>query len=218
MQLLLSISAKLERVVLFFGRLASWAILPLIAVIIFDVLTRKFIWSQQLIANSWAFYYFSSSHLQDWEWHLHTVLFLMVLGYTYVHNAHVRVDLVREVLSPRKQAWIEFFGCLLFLIPFTATLIYLSWPFIERAWIYDEQSMSFTGLGHRWAIKGFLIPGFLLALMAGLATFLRSIVYLFGPPELRGIAKLIAVTENHSNISPQSRETAPDVGRADGGP
>jgi TRAP-type mannitol/chloroaromatic compound transport system permease small subunit len=216
MRYLLVIAAKLERIVLFLGRLGGWVVVPLIGIIIFDILTRKFYWSQQLISNSWAFGYISSGHLQDWEWHLHTVLFLMVLGYTYVRNRHVRVDLVREGLPPRAQAWIEFLGCLVFLIPFTILLLYLTWPFVERAWIYDEQSQSFTGLKHRWIIKSFLLPGFFLALMAGVATFLRSIVYLFGSKTLRETAELNAITENHSKTPIHVEETVPDEGQSGG--
>ena len=216
MRYLLVIATKLEQIIRFFGRLGGWVVVPLIAIIIFDILTRKFYWSQQLISNSWAFDYISSGHLQDWEWHLHTVLFLMVLGYAYVRNSHVRVDLIREGLSPRAQAWIEFLGCLVFLIPFAALLIYLTLPFLERAWMYDEQSQSFTGLKHRWIIKSFLLPGFVLALMAGVATFLRSTVYLFGPVTLRQAAELSAITKNYSTPPVESGETAPDEGRPNG--
>ena len=67
---------------------------------------------------------FESTLLQELEWHSHTVLFAFVLGYGYIWNTHVRVDLVRESLSFRKKAWVELFGLTFFLIPFI--LIYLS--------------------------------------------------------------------------------------------
>lgn len=183
MKRLAAVADRLDGVIRFVGHLARWLVLPLIAVTIFDVLTRKFYWSQQLIANSWAFEYLSSQHLQDWEWHLHTALFLLVLGYAYIRNGHVRVDIVRERLSERKKAWIELVGTLLCLIPYTALLIYFAVPFVRTSFDFDEQSSSFSGLEHRWIIKSFLIAGFSLAFLAGLSTFLRSLVTLFGRQE-----------------------------------
>jgi TRAP-type mannitol/chloroaromatic compound transport system permease small subunit len=218
MRRLLTLAVRLERIVVFFGRLAGWVVVPLIAVIIFDILTRKFYWSQQLISNSWAFDYISSGHLQDWEWHLHTVLFLLVLGYAYVRNAHVRVDLVREKLSPRAQAWVEFLGCLVFLIPFVSLLTYLTLPFLELAWKFDEQSQSFTGLKHRWIIKSFLLPGFLLALMAGVAVLLRCVVYLFGPVTLREAAEPKMISKRLSGTPVRAGATAPDDDLPHGNP
>lgn len=178
---LAKLADRLDAVIGFVGRLARWLVLPLIAVTIFDVITRKIYWTQQLIANSWAFDYLSSQHLQDWEWQLHTALFLLVLGYAYIRNGHVRVDIVRETLSERKRAWVELIGTLLCLIPYAAVLLYFAVPFVRTSFIFDEQSSSFSGLGHRWAIKSFLIAGFALALLAGLSVFLRSLVTLFGP-------------------------------------
>ena len=56
--------------------------------------------------------------LQELEWHFHAALFALVLGYGYIHNSHVRVDLIRENLAFRKKAWLEFLGITLFLIPY----------------------------------------------------------------------------------------------------
>ena len=39
----------------------------------------------------------------------------LLIGYAYLKDAHVRIDLVRERLSERAQWWIELAGCLLFL-------------------------------------------------------------------------------------------------------
>lgn len=205
MRQLLVTADWMERIVQFCGRLGAWIILPLIAVIMFDILTRKFHWSQQLISNSWLFNYISSGHLQDWEWHLHTVLFLCVLGYAYTRNAHVRVDILRDKLAPRGKAWIELIGCLVFLIPFSVLLLYYAIPFVEIAWIHNEQSQSMTGLKHRWAIKAFLIPGFALILLAGLSTVLRLIVFLFGPLSLRGEVEITGVTDNTAELAGASR-------------
>ena len=53
---------------------------------------------------------FRSTLLQELEWHFHVATFALVLGYGYVYNRQVRVDLVREKLNAYKQAWIELIG------------------------------------------------------------------------------------------------------------
>ncbi|MDE0718889.1 MAG: TRAP transporter small permease subunit, partial [Rhodospirillaceae bacterium] len=57
-------------------------------VIIFDVVSRRF-------------FVLGSTKLQELEWHLHTVLFIFCLGYAFLPNAHVRIDLFRSRISNR---------------------------------------------------------------------------------------------------------------------
>ena len=51
-----------------------------------------------------------------------------------------------------------------------------------------------TGLSHRWVIKSFVLIGLALALMAGISTLIRQVVYLFGPEELRPEVKMNMLT------------------------
>ena len=69
---------------------------------------------------------FQSTLLQEMEWHFHTALFALVLGYGYIWNSHVRVDLVREALAFRNKAWLEFLGLTFFMIPYCAIVIWFA--------------------------------------------------------------------------------------------
>ncbi len=69
---------------------------------------------------------FESTLLQELEWHVHTALFALVLGYGYIWNTHVRVDLVRENLAFRKKAWLELVGLTVFMIPFCLVVIWFA--------------------------------------------------------------------------------------------
>jgi TRAP-type mannitol/chloroaromatic compound transport system permease small subunit len=121
--------------------------------------------------------------LQELEWHLHTALFALCLGYGYVKNAHVRVDLILERLEPRTRAWIELFGCLLFMLPYTALVIWFAVDFTWTSWANAEASVSLIGIPHRWVIKAVLLFGLILAFLAGLAVLLRLLAHLFGRRE-----------------------------------
>lgn len=175
---------RLRRYVDAVGRFGSWFILPLVLITMFDVLTRKVGRVQYWITEnitSWL----GSTPLQETEWHMHTVLFALVLGYGYIWNTHVRVDLVREHLAFRKKAWIEFAGLTLFLIPYTATIVYFSSVFAWDSYQVSEQSASLVGLPHRFIIKGVLVFGLVTTLFAGIAVWLQVAFALFGPKDVR---------------------------------
>ena len=121
------LAERLRQVVDWVGRFGTWFILPLVLITCYDVTLRKlkffYVWVLENFGRIWIF---ESTLLQELEWHMHTVLFAFVLGYGYIHNTHVRVDLVRERLSFRRKAWLEFLGTTLFLIPYTLTVIWFA--------------------------------------------------------------------------------------------
>ena len=208
---LIAASRAIDRFVVWVGQTSAWVILALIVVIMFDVITRKIYWTQQLILNSWAHDYMSSTKLQEWEWHLHTVLFLLAMGYAYSKNAHVRVDLVREKLSIKSQVWIELLGCALFLIPYTILVFYFAVSFVQQAWVSNEASAAMTGLGNRWIIKSFVLAGMALAFLSGIASLIQQVLWLIAP-ELRPQLTLNQLTGEAAEIEEAraklARETA----------
>lgn len=185
METLLRISEALSRAVIAMGRCAKWLILPMIAITIFDVVTRKFI-GLQLFFGSLFGDLVNSTKLQEMEWHLHTALFALCLGFGYIHNAHVRVDVFSENLKPRARAWIELLGCLVFLIPYTGLVIWFAYDFALTSFRQQEVSAALIGIPHRWVIKSVLLVGMIFALMAGISIMLRYLVILFGR---RGLAR-----------------------------
>jgi len=193
---MLDIADRLEKVPQFFGKLGSWLIIPLIGVIMFDVLTRKLFGGaiQQAIQESAAYEVLSPTKLQEWEWHFHGALFMLAIGFSYTMNAHVRVDVLREKVSDRAQAWIELIGICVFLLPYACVISWLCWDFIVRAYVSNEASAAMTGLSQRWIIKSFLLICLVLVVFAGISTLLRQWVYLFGPEHLRDDVKMNMLT------------------------
>ena len=169
---LIAISDFIDRLLTWIAKIAAWAGVVLVVVTVFDVITRRF-------------FVLGSTKLQEFEWHAHTILFMFLLGYAYLKDSHVRIDLVRERLGERTQWWLELLGCLFFLIPYCALIVYFSFDFWERSFLNNESSSSASGLPYRWIIKAALPLGFTLLGLAGVAVVLRKIVELFGPPDLR---------------------------------
>lgn len=168
MHRLLKISDALGGIVEKIGRLAAWVAIALIVVILYDVVSRRF-------------FAMGSSKLQEFEWHLHTVLFMFCLGIGYIHDTHVRIDIIRERLGRRTRCWIEILGCILFLVPFCLVVIYYGAELTHRSWIKGEISSSATGLPFRWLIKSAIPIGMSILLLSSVTVLLRQIVTLSKP-------------------------------------
>jgi TRAP-type mannitol/chloroaromatic compound transport system permease small subunit len=190
---LVQIAEVMRRFVDTVGRWGSWLILPVVLITCFDVIARKLRWVHDdgtiasvqiwMVENGGRL--FESTILQELEWHSHTALFALVLGYGYIWNTHVRVDLVRETLAFRKKAWIELFGLTFFLMPYLVVVIYFALVFAIDSYNMNEISASTVGLTHRFIIKGFLAFGLITALIAGISVWLQTWAVLFGPQDIR---------------------------------
>lgn len=178
---MLKIADALDGVVRRVGLGCGWMILPLIFIIMFDVVTRKLDFTRLLFSDFTQKYGYSvSTILQDLEWHLHGVILLMSFGLGYLANAHVRVDVFRELLPRRTQGWMELVALLLMAIPSLLILIWYSYVLWELSFAGNEGSESMTGVGLRWIIKIFLPIGFAVTLVAVLVMITRLLGYLFG--------------------------------------
>jgi len=104
---------------------------------------------------------------------------LVWLGYNYVVNAHPRVDSYTERLEFRRKAWIEFFGCLVFALPYTLVLVWYGWDFVKTAYVFNESSDAALGLPYRWIIKAIMYAGLWLLLVGILSVLLRLTAFLF---------------------------------------
>ena len=194
-QTLDSISEALRSFVDKTGKLSTFFIIPLVFITMWDVFCRKFIILQIWLVEIFG-RIFESTLLQELEWHFHTALFLMVLGYGFTHNRHVRVDFIRENLKLRKKVWIDFLGTSILMIPWICVLIYFSFIYVRESFIINEVSVSLVGLSHRWIIKSFMIAGFICALLSGIAVWLQTVIMLFGNPDYRLDSMTIDLSNN----------------------
>ena len=207
------ISDGLRAFVDFVGRWACWLILPLIVVTVFDVTARKMVWIQiWLVENLGRI--FESTLLQELEWHFHTALFALVLGYGYIYNTHVRVDLVREHLSFRNKAWLELIGLTSFLLPYCAIMIYLAYVYAYDSFMISEISASQVGLSHRWIIKSVLVFGLVVAVISGIAVWLQVAIVLWGPKDVRFPLMTLEWPDEESKIEGKERIRLEEIEQA----
>ena len=131
--------------------------------------------------NAFSRYAFSisSNAWLEIQWYMFGALVMLGASYTLKRNEHVRVDIVYTNVSTRRQIWIDIFGTVLFLLPATLILCYLSWPIFYNSWIEGEISGNAGGLV-RWPVKIFLPLGFALLSLQGISELIKRIAMLTG--------------------------------------
>lgn len=122
----------------------------------------------------------SSNALNELQWYLFSLIFLLGAAYGLRRDVHVRVDVLFQRLSARRQAWIDLLGTLLFLLPFSALMLKVSWPVVKASWAVRETSPDPGGLP-RWPIKAVILVSFLLLALQGVAHLIRQVEVIRAP-------------------------------------
>ncbi|HBP14748.1 MAG: TRAP transporter small permease subunit [Pseudomonadota bacterium] len=148
------------------GNGLSWIWVGLIFVIVLNVLLR-YVFSEGRI------------ELEEIQWHLYSTGFMFGLSYAFQADVHIRVDVLHERFSPELKAWIDLYGILLFVLPFTALMLIYGIPFVVDSYQTKEVSQSPGGLELRWLIKSVLVLGFSFLSLAAFARLTRLWSFLF---------------------------------------
>jgi TRAP-type mannitol/chloroaromatic compound transport system permease small subunit len=118
----------------------------------------------------------SSVGLQELEWHIFALIFLLAAAYTLEIDEHVRVDVFFTRFSVKKKAWVDFIGSVIFLIPFCIIVILSSYEFIEISVRVGETSPDAGGLPARYILKSVIPISFFLMLLQGIALAFKSLI------------------------------------------
>lgn len=115
----------------------------------------------------------SSNAFLEIQWYLFAAIFLLAAGYTHKHDGHVRVDVFYSRCSKRMRAWIDIFGGLLFLLPMSIAILWLSWPMFASSFQINEGSPDPGGL-LRWPVKLMIPLGFALLTLQAIAEIIKK--------------------------------------------
>ena len=132
-------------------------------------------------ANAFSRYAFgaSSNAWLEIQWYMFAGMVLLGASYTLKRNEHVRVDILYANVSTRRQIGIDIFGFILFMLPATVIMTYLSWPIFHNSWMLGEISANAGGLV-RWPVKILLPIGFALLTLQGVSELIKRIAMLTG--------------------------------------
>lgn len=120
----------------------------------------------------------SAIALNEGVLYLHGALFMLAAGFALLLDGHVRVDIFYARRSPRGRALTDIGGHVFLLAPAMLTLLWWSWPMVQRSWAIMEGPISVGGIPASYLLKS-LVPAFcLLVLVQALACLLRDLARL----------------------------------------
>lgn len=176
MQILKKLSALIDGLNDRIGVVIRWLTLIMVFIGAVSAVARYFARSQQWQLNL--------TPATEAQWYLFSIIFLMGAAYGLNHDVHVRVDVMYERMSPKVQAMIDMAGTLLFLLPFSLMMLWVSYPAVRASWSVRESSPDPGGLA-RWPIKALIIVSFVLLVLQGISQLVKQIEVLRGTaPEL----------------------------------
>lgn len=170
MQILGLLVRRLEQINDVIGRAVSWLIVGVV-ITTFSVAILRYgfdlgwIWMQE-----------------SYVW-LNGILFMSAMGYTLVHNSHVRVDIFYRYASSKYRAWVDLCGTLIFFFPTLITIWLTCYPYVLLSWQRLETSQEAGGLPALFLLKTFLLVLIIVLFIQGIALLLRSILILRGKAE-----------------------------------
>ncbi len=163
------LSNLIEGLIEAIGTVVNWLWAALVVIIVVNVTMRyalgvNYIWVEEM------------------QWHIYAVGFMLGIGYAVTHDTHVRVDVLAAGLRRKTRAWIELILIVAILFPMVWLIISYAIPFVQASYTRGEISSAVGGLHHRWAIKAVIIVAFTYIGLAAFARLLRVCALLFGLP------------------------------------
>lgn len=166
MQALLGMARLIDRLNRRIGIVLRWLTVLMILMGAYNAVARYL--------TRWVGVTLSSNALNEAQWYLFSLVFLLGAAYALEVDAHVRVDVLYGRLSSRARGWIDLLGSLLFLLPFSVVMLWVSFPTVRNSWSIREMSPDPGGLP-RYPIKAAILVAFFLLALQGLAQVVRSV-------------------------------------------
>lgn len=166
MRTLLPLSRAIDKLNGLIGQAVSWATLLMIVIGAYNAIIR---YLGRFIGTN-----LSSNVYLEAQWYLFSAIFLLGAAWTLKENAHVRVDVLFDRMSPRGQRVINVGGALLLLLPFCVFVFWTSVPSITNSWSILESSPDPGGLP-RYPIKSLILVSVVLLGLQGISELIKDV-------------------------------------------
>lgn len=146
------------------GKICSFAVLGVLAVILIEVILRRIfnnpqIWTMDAICMTFGCY------------------IILICAYGFQKKAFVSVDVLFGRLSPVKQRVVHLITYLIFFVPFVFVLLPKSWSFFYKAFITGEKGYS-VWAPVVWPVKLCLFIGLVMLGIQGISEMLKQVDWL----------------------------------------
>jgi len=207
---LLSFSRAVDWITERIGRALCWLLLLAVIISAGNAIIRK------------SFNMSSNAYLEA-QWYLFAAIFTLGAGYVFLHDQHVRIDVISSKLKRRTQVWIDVVGITFFLLPLCVFVIWTSLPSVQTAFRMNEVSANPGGL-LRWPLYVLVPIGFGLLALQSVSELFKRLGFLTGhgpdphaKPEKTDQEMLLEEMQNEANAK-EAREAAARQTAAGGKP
>ena len=165
------ISKKIDRFNTFVGYLCGLFAFLMVAVVFTVVVLRYgfsigFIWMQEV-----------------YVW-LHSFIFMLGSGFTYLANEHVRIDVFYREASEKYKAWVNLIGNVFLLSPFLYIIWKYSYPFVYRSFLMNEVSREAGGMPALYILKSAILWFCLVLFLQLISNVCKSLMVITGKKSL----------------------------------
>jgi TRAP-type mannitol/chloroaromatic compound transport system permease small subunit len=143
------------------GKLCSWIVLPLTAIVAYDVILRKL--------------YRSTLWVYDTSLWLYSAMFLIGCTWVLKEHAHIRVDVIYEKYSPRAKAIFEVCTYLMLFFPVIVMLFVSGSSYAWESFRDNEISINSPWNPIIWPFKAIAPVAWLLLLLQGISDFIKEL-------------------------------------------
>lgn len=151
----------IDRFTLRTGALAAWLVVPLVAVMVYEVFARYLFHAPTI----WAY---------DTTYMLYGTHFMLGAAYTLYRGGHIRTDVFYQNWSLRRRGIIDATLYLLFFFPGIALFFWMGLQEALHAWDIREVSDASPWRPIIYPFKAMIPLALLLLLIQGVAEFLKS--------------------------------------------
>jgi len=164
------VQIRLDQFSEFTGSVIAWLVLLMMLVTSLVVLMRY-------LLNT------GSIALQESVIYMHGIVFLLGIAYALKRKAHVRVDILYQNFSRRKQALVDLLGTIFFLMPFAVFVTWVSIDYVSFSWSLRESSPEPGGLPGVFLLKTLIPIMSCTLLLQGLSELIRHALIVLDPDE-----------------------------------
>jgi TRAP-type mannitol/chloroaromatic compound transport system permease small subunit len=176
MSVLIRLARGIDAVTAIVGKAVSWLILLAVLVSAGNAISRK---AFDVASNAWL----------ELQWYLFGAAYLLAAAYTLQQNEHIRIDILYNMYSRRRQNAVDLFGHIFFLMPFVLLMLAYFFPYVLLSYETGEVSTNAGGL-IIWPGKLMLLLGFGLLALQGVSEIIKKIAIMRGlmPDEHQHVA------------------------------
>ena len=165
MSALAQLSKFIDRFNTIIGYLCAFFVFSMVIVVFTVVVLRYgfnigFIWMQEV-----------------YVW-LHSFVFMLGAGFTYLANEHVRIDVFYREASKKYKAIVDLFGNIFLLLPFLYIIWNYSYPFVYRSFLMGEVSREAGGMPALYILKSAILWFCLVLFLQLVSNVIKSILTL----------------------------------------